>query len=46
LTTEGGALLLGEANRKVSLLRRVADCFTKRKTVEHGVNFNGVKFAV
>ena len=27
LTTEGGALLLGEADRKIGLLRRVVSCF-------------------
>jgi len=28
LTTDGGALLLREADRKIGLLRRVADCFS------------------
>src|SRR6266853_3859906 len=38
LTTEGGALLLREADRKIGLLRRVADCFTdtrRPERVEH-----------
>ena len=28
LTTEGGSLLLRQADRKIGLLRRVAGCFT------------------
>ena len=28
LTTEGGSLLLRQADRKIDLLRRVAGCFT------------------
>src|SRR3990170_31490 len=34
LTTEGGALLLREADRKIALLRRVADCFTDSRQPE------------
>jgi hypothetical protein len=34
LTTEGGALLLREADRKIDLLRRVADCFTDTRQPE------------
>src|ERR1700693_5480495 len=34
LTTEGGALLLREADRKIGLLRRVADCFTDTRQPE------------
>ena len=34
LTTEGGALLLREADRKIALLRRVADCFTDTRQPE------------
>jgi hypothetical protein len=34
LTTEGGALLLREADRKIGLLRRVADCFTDARQPE------------
>ena len=38
LTTEGGALLLREADRKIGLLRRVANCFSDTRQpgrVEH-----------
>jgi hypothetical protein len=34
LSTEGGALLLREADRKIGLLRRVADCFTDTRQPE------------
>jgi Transposase DDE domain group 1 len=34
LTTEGGALLLREADRKIGLLRRVAECFTDTRQPE------------
>lgn len=34
LTTEGGALLLRQADRKMGLLRRVADCFTDTRQPE------------
>jgi hypothetical protein len=34
LTTEGGALLLREADRKIGLLRRVADCFSDTRQPE------------
>ena len=34
LTTEGGALLLREADRKIGLLRRVAECFTDMRQPE------------
>jgi len=34
LTTEGGALLLRQADRKISLLRRVAGCFTDYRQPE------------
>src|ERR1700688_2729303 len=34
LTTESGALLLREADRKIDLLRRVADCFTDTRQTE------------
>ena len=34
LTSEGGALLLREADRKIGLLRRVADCFTDTRQPE------------
>ena len=34
LTTEGGALLLREADRKIGLLRRVVDCFTDTRQPE------------
>src|ERR1039458_8670108 len=34
LSTEGGALLLREADRKIGLLRRVADCFTDARQPE------------
>ena len=34
LSTEGGALLLREADRKIDLLRRVADCFTDTRQPE------------
>ena len=38
LTTEGGALLLGEADRKIGLLRRVVNCFSDARDpqrIEH-----------
>lgn len=34
LTTEGGALLLRQADRKIGLLRRVAGCFTDHRQPE------------
>jgi hypothetical protein len=34
LTTEGGALLLRQADRKIGLLRRVADCFSDTRQAE------------
>ena len=34
LTTEGGSLLLRQADRKIGLLRRVADCFTDGRQPE------------
>src|SRR5664280_2882699 len=34
LTTDGGALLLREADRKIGLLRRVADCFSDTRQPE------------
>src|SRR5260370_3197268 len=34
LTTEGGALLLRQADRKIGLLRRVAPCFTDYRQPE------------
>src|ERR1019366_7287917 len=34
LTTDGGALLLREADRKIGLLRRVADCFSDTRPPE------------
>src|SRR3974377_502729 len=34
LTTEGGALLLRQADRKIDLLRRVAGCFTDYRQPE------------
>ena len=34
LTTEGGSLLLRQADRKIDLLRRVADCFTDGRQPE------------
>ena len=34
LSTEGGALLLREADRKIGLLRRVAECFTDTRQPE------------
>jgi len=34
LTTEGGALLLRQADRKIGLLRRLADCFTDTRQTE------------
>ena len=34
LTTEGGSLLLRQADRKIGLLRRVADCFTDARQPE------------
>ena len=40
LTTEGGALLLREADRQIGLLRRVTDCFRDTRQperVEHGL---------
>ena len=40
LTTEGGALLLRQADRKIDLLRRVTDCYTDTRQperVEHGL---------
>jgi hypothetical protein len=40
LTTEGGALLLRQADRRIDLLRRVADCFTDTRQPErvaHGL---------
>ncbi len=40
LTTEGGSLLLRQADRKIGMMRRVADCFTdyrQPERVEHGL---------
>jgi hypothetical protein len=40
LTTEGGALLLRQADRKIDLLRRLTDCFTDTRQperVEHSL---------
>ncbi len=34
LTTDGGALLLRQADRKIDLLRRLADCFTDHRNPE------------
>ncbi len=34
LTTEGGSLLLRQADRKIGLLRRVARCFTDYRQPE------------
>jgi Transposase DDE domain group 1 len=34
MTTEGGALLLRETDRRIDLLRRVADCFTDTRQPE------------
>ena len=34
LTTEGGSLLLRQADRKIGLLRRIADCFTDYRQPE------------
>src|SRR6266850_6126841 len=34
LTTEGGSLLLRQADRKIGLLRRVARCFTEYRQPE------------
>ena len=34
LTTDGGGLLLRQADRKIGLLRRVADCFTDSRQPE------------
>ena len=41
LTTEGGALLLRAADRKIGLLRRVASCFTDTRDalrIEHALS--------
>jgi hypothetical protein len=41
MTTEGGALLLREADRKIGLLKRVTACFTDMRDpqrVEHGLS--------
>jgi hypothetical protein len=41
MTTEGGALLLREADRKIGLLKRVAACFTDTRDpqrIEHGLS--------
>jgi hypothetical protein len=41
MTTEGGALLLREADRKIGLLRRVAACFTDTRDpqrIEHSLS--------
>ena len=41
LTTDGGALLLRQADRKIGLLRRVAACFTDTRQperIEHGLH--------
>src|SRR5713101_5848245 len=41
MSTEGGALLLREADRKIGLLKRVARCFTDARDperVEHGLS--------
>ncbi len=41
MTTEGGALLLREADRKIGLLRRVARCFTDARDperIEHALD--------
>jgi Transposase DDE domain group 1 len=41
MTTEGGALLLREADRKIGLLKRVAGCFTDTRDpqrIEHGLS--------
>lgn len=41
MTTDGGALLLREADRKIGLLKRVAACFTDTRDpqrVEHGLS--------
>ena len=40
LTTDGGGLLLRQADRKIGLLKRVAGCFTDARSperVEHGL---------
>jgi Transposase DDE domain group 1 len=41
MTTEGGALLLRETDRKIELLKRVAACFTDTRDpqrIEHGLS--------
>src|SRR5260370_32950861 len=41
MTTDGGALLLREADRKIGLLKRVARCFTEARDPErvgHGLS--------
>ena len=41
MTTDGGALLLRAADRKIGLLKRVARCFTDARDperVEHGLS--------
>jgi Transposase DDE domain group 1 len=41
MTTEGGALLLRETDRKIRLLKRVAACFSDRRDpqrIEHGLS--------
>ena len=37
ITSNAGALLLGQVDRGLGLVRRFADCFTDRRYVEHQV---------